>query len=1069
MLGKRDDCVKELQRLIDIISDRSASSVVKMNARGKLGVALFKCSQRDALDTFKMLVQKMEEIKWTPGLSITLLACCSYVMDFLAPRERAEQMNWSLAPFLRHAVFKDANHLTELTRFFKSGGANRLPCHEAFVNELLLISESEETLVGKPIGVLIGLDPPSLSICLWNFLSLREITNSTLSLLAQVILNGNVCLPSDDKQPLLDSIIRKCVENCNVDLEFAVIENALTVFRWLTARKVMCPDQIPLDYKNVPLRVLAIQCWAEYVEWGDLSRLPDFPESQENGIRKAYLRLIGNALKNEKFTFESLSVPHWLWNEILVEFGGKDASERGVASLNSLGSDELGYCCEIFHVLPEQFFVHCLRFHCKFSGISERLIAIIAFIPRALLDVYFDDFTEFIEFHLVHFPENAPHLANCVRALSSILLPKMTLVMDKIVTRIDYYCEKDLIARLTVLNTIFGFRVEVEPFLGVFDAIWEEIPYLNLRFSLCEAVMNTFICIAPFLIDKADELYMFAFACIYSLFKDSDASMFESFPNASVIYEACGKFNSVVDADVVTNPQYRLSSSFPLIALSLLLIKKLPKTEYPRLDVLFSKLPILLRIFPTETLALAAYYYDFLLKDVHRKALGMFCSELGKELKYNSDTGFILLVSTFRMLIEPYMSLAEYGLLATNMRELSDNIYETRLTLQADLVLLPMIVMKEDQLTLLLESWAPECDQDLLKVLANNVLSETCWKTIRIRRAFLWHFGYPQPKYTQYDSWIKRDFIEPKPLERYFIKAETTYSSLDAAFDDFKVCYPVTVRDTMPENTFEILKLHKARPELADLTEAFVRKFVNVIVPLKPDSFSLVRYLQSHGIPFTFPVNTDQPKCIAFAFREQLLTEAAVEEDWMKAEKMRGAGSDPWIPEIYSEYGNLTLALFMPRRTRLPLDTLKEMMKIPLASAKKNVLIHISTLTDVLDPQVLAYFTSQRDTSIIKFIRSCDASNPLVFQALLAFVKRVSMMELGYRISPDIVHSFIKLVLQSQNSIGNACIFEVLPHMDMIVSQTAATKKCVKALVKITNDVLASLPTAVDVIHKSCL
>ena len=1068
MIGKKDDavtCFKELNTLLGIVSDPVSSSNVQLNARSKLGVTLFKCAQKDAAGAFNILVRKMEETKHTPGLSITLLACCSYVLDFLSPSERAERMNWALGPFLRHAVARNANHLSDLTRFFKSGGANRLPCHEAFVNELLLISEGKETLVGKPVGILIGLDSVKLSQCLWDYLGLREMNDATLALLAQVVLNGVLTPPSDEG--LLKSVIRKAEENCDVNLEFAVIENALTVFRWLTARQLVCPDQIPLDYKNVPLRVLAIQCWAEYVEWGDLKKLPDFPESQETSIRKVYLKLMGNALKNEAFTFEAFHIPHWLWNDILVEFGVKKPEEMSGDGLYSLGNDELGYCCDIFHVLPEKFYVHCLRFQCKSPGISQRMIALVGLIPKLLLDRYFEDFKEFISFHLSRFPENAPHLAECVRSLASILLPRMTSVMDSIVSKIDYYCEKDLIARLTVLNTMFGFRVEVEPFMVVFDSIWEAMPYLNLSFSLCEVVINMFICIAPFLVEKADELYMFAFACICSLFKDLDSSMFEDFPNSMVIFEACGRFNSVLDADVVTNPHYRLSSSFPLMSLSLLLIKKLPKTEYTGLDVLFSKLPILLRIFPTESLALAAYYYDFLLKEAHKKALGLFCSELGKELTYNSETGFILLVSTFRMLIEPYMPLDPYGLLTTNIQRFSDDIYETRLTLQADLVLLPMIIMKEEQLSLLLECWAPICSKDLLRALADNIVLETKWKKIRIVRAFLSHFDYPQPKYNQYDSWIRRDFIEPKPVGQYLFDGQQDAESLDAVFDRFRDCYPIVAKPNLHENTVEILKLYKGRPELTALTEMFVKKFVNLIVQERTNSFWLFRYLQAHSIPFTFPVNTESPKCIALAFREQLLTETADEEDWMKIEKIRGAGSDLWISDIYEQAGLMSLALFMPRRSRLPIDTLKEMMKIPLSSVKQNILHHISTLTDVSDPQFLAYVTNQKDMSLVKFISSCDASNPLLFHALMGFIKRVSMMEIGYRISPDIVHSFIKLVLEYNKKIGSACMFEVLPHLDMIVSQTVSNEKCVKKLVKAANNVLSHLPMAVVMVHNS--
>lgn len=315
----------------------------------------------------------------------------------------------------------------------------------------------------------------------------------------------------------------KTDETGKKQIKFHYIEISLTILRWLISHNLYDPLFLKPYYGNISLDCLVVECWCEYAKYGDLSKLPKF-DRNDPSMQSIYIRIIKNALSNPNFSFDSISVNHWLWDSILNEFSfHKSVNEKNLKNrtLYNLSSNELMNCSGIANILPEWFFIHCFRFKCRSSEISIRLLSIVSDLPASILINNFEDFVDFIMYHLTSFPQNTQLIANCVRDLITFLLPRMNPLIDRIVTSIDYFDEANLSPRLLLLNNIFCFGVEADSFADVFDNLIESIPLLegSISLSLCTSMFN-FFSLMTFYVKKNDDiwniLFNIAMAVIYS-------------------------------------------------------------------------------------------------------------------------------------------------------------------------------------------------------------------------------------------------------------------------------------------------------------------------------------------------------------------------------------------------------------------------------------------------------------------------------------------------------------------------------------------------------------------------
>jgi len=289
-----------LEALIRTISDESSGRDAQMDARSRLGLVLFKCAIVDAHQTFHLIVQAMDTMGAAHGRSIVFLAACSYCLSFLPIGERAALEEWALDACLNHAESRDANYLADLAMFLKGGGAQILPAPHAFISNLLLKPHGDCEMVGRAVRRIIARDVANLSPELWDCVRALGVRSDLLGLLAAVVLARHIDPPGSAE--LLELLVQRVREGCESERGFWMIEYSLTIFGWLVAHRKLTPEGLTLGYASTPLRVLALQCWVEYAAWGDLSKLPEFERSDDPSIRKAYLKLIGNASENVDFS-----------------------------------------------------------------------------------------------------------------------------------------------------------------------------------------------------------------------------------------------------------------------------------------------------------------------------------------------------------------------------------------------------------------------------------------------------------------------------------------------------------------------------------------------------------------------------------------------------------------------------------------------------------------------------------------------------------------------------------------------------------------------------------------------
>ena len=899
-------CFKQLDRLMNTIFDASSSENTILNVRSHLGKTLHFCCIQDSRKTLDIIIKRMESIKVTPGISIILLACASFVLKYIPTDSFVELSNWITGPLLRHAVSSDGNHIFNLVQFFGAGGTKLLPFPDVFLGELLLHSENIGINSAKPIAYLIDINPDAHSSIFWSYF--RDINSEQfLNLLCKVVSHGNLIPPKDKN--LLSSMINMCEKLLDENCQFHEIEKALTILRWLVVNKCYRLDKIFPTYKNSGLNAIVVDCWAEYASYGDLSKIPKFTLNEPN-IYNIYIKLIRNASLNPNFTFSSIDVPHWLWDEILIEFAKKspmNESKEKNYSLYDLGNNELIYCADIAYILPVWFFQHCLRFRCKNSETASKILKIVGEMSSCIIleNTNFQDFISFIEHHLL-FPQNADIIAEVLRKHIYALLPRMNPLLEMIVNSIDYFDELNLTPRLIVLNSIFCFGVETESFLDIFDNLWECIPFITLSLSLSEAIFTFFSLITPFVPSYANSIFNFALAplsafCDTSVTGDGEPNCVKESENAHVIYNSCLKFFSIVSSDIVTNPNYSLQSSYPLTKLGLLTIKKIPQSMLNQIFIanqeglysLIEYLPLLITIVPQETLAVSMIFIDLLneqqninnskifnknkLKKLYKKKIQFVIDYLVKELRFKNAEILYLFSLPFKNKIETFLKKETAPLTSDNFKiyinpnmKLNESFDTIRLLLSLDSKYINLILNNIQYLSILIELWVPRVDHKFLELLASKALASNSWNESRVIRAFLAHFNYKQPEYCVYDSWLHREFCHSNDHLFTSLVFETKYDTFENVMNEFSKNYPVNLKLETNELLLSIVKTYRSNSELIKPLCYILSTNIEEMVFHFKNKFWFIRFLFNNKFQFKFPNDSiENEKCIAFGIRNK--------------------------------------------------------------------------------------------------------------------------------------------------------------------------------------------------------
>lgn len=982
MLSSSENKVfRKLERCLNLILDPSSSEDAVLNVRSKLGLVLHFCCLKDPVSTLSGIIEMMGNIQATSGVSIILLSCVCFILKYYPDfhsQENTDLANWIQAPILRHAVSSDPNNMFNLNRFLQAGGAKLLAFPDVVLCELLLRFESIGVdIAAKPIGYLIDINPDSHSSLFWrsfpnlnsNSDSLSEQSKSFLILLSKIIPIAEISPPKDQAQLISlrnicenNCILINSAENAGQQLNFRQTEISLTILRWLVSKQCYCPEKLSDQYTSGGLRSLVMDCWSEYAKYGDLLKLPKFT-CEEDQMKTIYIKLIRNAIINPEFSFNKISIPYWLWDQIMIEFSPTQNNDmlpenqsnhietdqtNRIHSFYDLGNNELMYCPDIASVLPEWIFIHCLRFKCSNPESSSRLIKIISELPSSILISHYDDFINFIINHLTSFPHNATLLADCIRNLICLILPRVNPLIERIADSIDYFDEQNLTSRLNLLTTIFSFKVEVNYYLDIFDNLLESLPIISntISLSFCDAMFNFLIVISKHIPQYSTFLFEISMAVLCAtsasaahslstgqlqqqqlpqsslghnmsapilappnsptanrvrivanndsvtiknintnstatfninpnneLFIEDEPSFINRSEYGHVIYLASMRFYSVVSSDIVLNPNYKPSSSFPLTTLALKLIKTLHcdffTNEIEGINTLLDVLPTFLSLFPIESLDLI----NFLLNNTSlnfRKRLGSFILPLKKVLSYSTSFELILDALDFKGTVETKYKCETFNLKPISYEKLPDDINMSRLTLQSHPILTPLALDKADQLSLLLENWAPPVDESHLYYLAMNFKKTFSFHTERQLRLFLSHFKFDQPEQRSYDSWLSRDF-STKPQEK--IRLEKKFTN---EFEEFGFLYPIDTKLPTIPLIVSMVKNYRSHPELTKTLCSILSKNIPDCLDVCKDKFWFMKFLLVNGIAFNFPKDIENQKCIALGVRTGLIDRSII-------------------------------------------------------------------------------------------------------------------------------------------------------------------------------------------------
>lgn len=964
-----------------------------MNARSGLGHALQLCSIFDSQTTYNTIMHLMETIPSSPNVSIVLLASASFVFSYLSFDQRAAMGGLLVAPLLRHAIFANQDHLSALTQYLKEGGNKKLPLPDLFLSQLLLKIDIKVLTVTKPISIIISADIKGLSPIFWEFIERNDMNIDLILFISNVIRYCNLTIPKSEK--LINSIKETCNE---INETFSFIEAKLVIYRWLIANKGADPFEIKFEFSNPSLNALAIDCWAEYASYGDFSKFPEFPISDSTPIQRTYLKLIANASKNPNFTYNSFYVPHWIWEQILFEF--TDFTPKlCFKSLYSLSPDELKYSLEFAHILPSSFFIHALRFKSKNHEIASLVIDIVSFLPHQILETNYDDFLSFIDNQL-EFPSNADNLADCLRALIIHIMPKLDSIVEHILESIDYFDESSLVSRLTLLNTLFCFSVDVGYFLDVYDAIWESYSFNKTSLHLFEVIIQFFINVAPF-IDDTQKLIDLATTIISELFEKSIPSFLASSEHCALTFNSCHQFKRVNSSDIVIHPLFNAKKSFPLLPLSLCLLKRLsPSKSKLNYQYVLTHSLILIPYAPVEMLAFVSKHFKHFISINLKREVQFFCKCLEHESQRNNDITFVLLELTFREQVQHLFPL-NIGDITTNISTFTDNVYETRVSLEANDVLISNLLMKVDQLNVLLELWTPNADTTFLDaVLAKIPFIET-WYELRCCIEFLTFFKYKLPEIKLISCWINKTTV----------KFDNTLPELDeqTKLSDFQQFYPVEKKDNEVDTLTDVIRTYhetvKCQKFIAKLTENNLDKL------FKPLSNKLwfLRFMKQCHFQIVFDEPPNNRKCLAFALRLHLTTSPhKFKEDWLRVEQIRNYQIEELEAKNLSP--NMLNAIFISKMKLLPLKELKELMKYPYSSIHDAILMNIITFLNRASKNEILEFINNHSSAIYNFLSSLDITNPPLFEYYFVFITTYCKM-LGDQSLPKIPNLFLSTII----------------------------------------------------------
>ncbi|EAX98476.1 hypothetical protein TVAG_477500 [Trichomonas vaginalis G3] len=1008
-----------------------------MDARSKVGFILHKCCCQNAITTLTILVGIMSITPFSSTFSTVLEASISYCLQYVSVQDRDQITKYYSEVFRKHINSDESDHLSNLSQFLQSGGCKLIPQPNILLQDLLNLSSKIGNAVFKPAGFLIDYKPEIMSQIFWEWFNANKTISNGLTSISEVIIYSKNLLIPNCSNDFIKSIIKECENRIDNNLPFNVIETSLLILKWLTSLEKYEPFKIFPSFDHNALNGLALDCWAEYAVYGNLTNLPNFQISTEQTFEKGYLQILSNAVMNPKFSFKTLRIPHWVWHSCLSEFGFP--SEIPPKSILSLSLIELDCCIKIAHILPREFFIHAMRSRSKNPDITSRLIQIVSYTPQCIMQTYFSDFEDFVTFILDHH-SLSKELSSCFRNNIIAIRDSLHILINHICSGLDYFKEEKILGRLFLLNQIFVFSHDLICYIDIYDSIWEALSLIPLSLSLSLVLFDFFNALAKFVNkDRQKRLSKLCVAVLSAVNSNNEIPLLIVNDDIAMkFFFSAKEFYSFINSDLISDPDYNIQKTYVLSSPALKILKQIYKTK-EILDYIFYNLPNFLEICPTETTALATELIDDCFYEYKKEYL-RFCTNLSKIMKQNSCTPLVMLISYFQTKISVYLDYKFDVLLKSNIMKLPDDENLVRLNIQLNHGIVPMLVSSSKHLFLMLENWAPPTSDVFLNVVSKESQKEQNWIDERFMRYFLMAFGYHQPKKDQL-NWLTREFQKSFSLKFDTEKIEGKSDILT----EFSKFYPLPNN----YNALSIASMYCNSPKVYPFLVNFLSPICNNLVEENPNEFWLLRLLGHLNIKYKFPVDSKDKFCRALGVRNRCIPAPnpqnagdgflAVETLTAYNSKMEKEKTNDLLKLLKSQMLRLKFGL---RGSEVTEKFLRKLMKSDTISQKINFFFHLSTFAEITSNPVLL----EKNKSVTcQMILNSDMKSPIVFREIFLLIVNLVTQSRHSFDSSEICDAFLQAI---PKDVKDVQIYESLPILLGIIQIAGINAKGTKEIVE---------------------
>lgn len=750
-----------------------------MNIRFEIGYILNRCALIDPIKTIEYLFLQMREISPSENISLILIASIAFTYNFLPNSSKYTDFLGNYQNYMEHMTFRNDSHLIDLGTYIEKSNCKNILFIEHIINDFIRYIPEKSKVNNKIIACLINSDPIKLSPILWS--QSNELRTSDLMFFLGFSVVSYSIYPPDSNDPKFQIIIQQSKATIKNSTSFNELEISLNIIRWCVKHKLFIPDFIELNNPNPSLNELAIYVWVEYSVYGDITIIPKLEPKKSSIETRAYSYFLSCVLKNPSYDINQLEIPHSMYNSIR----NHDAEHP---LLLSLSLEELMNLQTICNYLPAWFFIHCLRFRKNDTDYHQCIIYIISFIPEVILNDHFQEFIDFILFSLKFQNENTlQKLFSMIQNLSASIIDKIDVIAHQIINDIDFFDDINLSSHLSFLSVLNSF-VAIEENLMVFDQLWEAIPIIRMSLPLLVSIYNFCESLALRIFNETEKLIILGMSALLVLFKEENIQLYNDSPQFQTCYASISKFYSLFRADIISEPNYVLSDSFPVLKNSIKFLSDLV-LSYNTLSIIIPRLHILHSICPDETLCFMMKALPYLSFFQLGKCLKNFNDLVLRKMNHRPSEVYKIFASLFHQDMKLMFDIEIKSIDYPGTIELYDDPQITREMMKYELSLIPLLITKPKQLFLLNEDWYTSPDEYLIKEIKFKLSQPIDWETERYFRNFLKYFKLDQPPLIN-KGWLEYDFGDKKISKKSILDFDVT-ENLEENIKILKSNYPV--------------------------------------------------------------------------------------------------------------------------------------------------------------------------------------------------------------------------------------------------------------------------------------